>query len=261
MLVDLEKALKQLRQTKPLVLCLTNHVTMDFMANALLSLGAAPIMTQDGRELEELIQICHAINLNIGTLDKDFLERAMTAAKFAKKYAKPVILDPVGAGATHIRTVSSRALMSSADIIRGNASEIMALVDNINETLGVEAAHQVSDAKSSATALAIKHQCAVVVSGEQDFVTDGQKETFLMFGSSLMPLVTGMGCTLTAVIAAFKAVIADKYEAARLATAYYTLCGSLAAQKADKPGAFRTMFIDELYGANFNAMKDIPHAI
>ncbi len=259
MLHDLEKALTQLRQIKPLVLCLTNHVTMDFMANCLLSLGAAPIMTQDERELDELVQICHVVNLNIGTLDTAFIERANLVTALAQKYNKPIILDPVGAGATQVRTSSSRSLMASASIIRGNASEILALFDNVNKTLGVEATHQVSDATHSAIMLAREHQCTVVVSGERDFITDGRQEEHLGFGSPLMSLVTGMGCTLTAVIAAFKAVITDAHEAARLATAYYSLCGSLAASKTEKPGSFRTLFIDELFAADFVAMRSLVH--
>lgn len=259
MLHDLEKAITQLRETKPLVLCLTNYVTMDFMANCLLSLGAAPIMTHDERELDELVRICNTVNLNIGTLDANFVERAQLITELTQTYNKPVILDPVGAGASHLRTTSSRALMTSASIIRGNASEILALVDNVNKTLGVESTHQVSDAEQSAGMLATHLQNTVVISGEQDFVTDGQREDRLAFGSSLMPLVTGMGCTLTAVIAAFNAVINDGYQAARLATAYFSLCGSLAANKTDKPGSFRTFFIDELFAADFTAMRDILH--
>ena len=261
MLHDLKNALTQLRKTKPLILCLTHHVTMDFMANCLLSLGAAPIMSQDERELEALVSISHAITINIGTLDVNFIKRAEIATQLATKYNKPIILDPVGAGATGIRTSSSRSLMVSADIIRGNASEIMALVDDANQTLGVESTHQVRDAAHSAIQLARHHDCTVVVSGVHDFITNGSEETHLGFGSSLMPLVTGMGCTLTAVIAAFKAILPNPYEAARLATAYYGLCGSLAAQKTNQPGSFRTLFIDELYSANFAAMGNIPHAI
>ncbi len=261
MLHELEKALKQLRQLKPLVLCLTNHVTMDFMANCLLSLGVAPIMTQDIREISELVHISHAINLNIGTLDHEFIERAQTIAEFAQTYQKPLILDPVGAGATQIRTLTSRSLMPFATIIRGNASEIIALLENINTSHGVESIHSVSTAAHSATVIARQHQCVVVVSGEQDFITDGQKDARLAFGSDLMPYVTGMGCALTAVIAAFKTVIADAYTAAQLATAYFGLCGHLAELKTKKPGSFRTTFIDELYTANFTAMKEIHHAL
>jgi len=218
-------------------------------------------MTQEVSELDELVHISHAVNLNIGTLDDAFIARANTLVRLAKAHNKPIILDPVGAGATHIRTASSRSLMVSADIIRGNASEIMALAENINQTLGVESTHQVSDAALSATMLAKNHQCTVVVSGAEDVVTDGRRDDRLCFGSALMPFITGMGCALTAVIAAFKAVTPDAYEAARLATAYFSLCGSLAAKKTDKPGSFRTLFIDELFAADFDAMRTVPHAV
>lgn len=260
MLHDLEKAVTQLQFKKPLVLCLTNHVTMDFMANCLLSLGAAPIMTQDIRELDELVSICHAVNVNIGTLDMSFMERAHAAVSLAQRYNKPIVLDPVGAGATQIRTTSSRELMKSAAIIRGNASEILALGDNIHKTLGVESTHQVSDAISSARALASNLECTIVVSGEEDFITNGNHEKHLTFGSSLMPLVTGMGCALTAVIAAFQAITTDSYQAACFGTAYFSLCGSLAETKATTPGSFRSLFLDELYRADFVDMRVIINA-
>jgi len=234
---------------------------MDFMANCLLSLGAAPIMTQEIRELDELVQISQTLNINIGTLDASFMDRAHTAVQLAQTFNKPIILDPVGAGASAIRTESARALMPFAHIVRGNASEIMAITDSAHQTLGVESRHQVSDAIGCATSLAKYYNATVVISGVQDLVTDGEREQLLGFGSSLMPHVTGMGCALTAVIAAFRAVIADTYEAARLATAFYTLCGSLAAGKTNKPGTFRTLFIDELYAADFVAMRTITHAL
>ncbi len=261
MMHDLQNALTQLRKTKPLILCLTNLVTMDFMANGLLSLGAAPIMSQDERELEALVRMSHAVYLNIGTLDADFIKRANLAVELATSHHKPIILDPVGAGATPIRTTSARSLMMSADIIRGNASEIMALLDDNNQTLGVESSHPVSDAKHHAILLARRHDCTLVISGAIDFITNGSQETQLGFGSALMPFVTGMGCTLTAVMAAFRAILPNAYEAAHLATAYYGLCGHLAAQKTNQPGSFRTFFIDELYKADFDSMRSIPHAI
>ena len=257
---DIAQSLQKLRSSKPLVLSLTNHVTMDFMANCLLSLGAAPIMSEDVNELDELVQIVQVLNLNIGTLNNDFLQRAISGAQFAQAASKPIILDPVGAGATAIRTQAAQALLPYAAIVRGNASEIMALAELGNKTLGVEAAHQVDDAAQSARDLARLHHCTIVVSGERDLITDGHRLDHLAFGSALMPCVTGMGCALTAVIAAFRAVIADSYQAARQGAAYYSLCGSLAAGKTNKPGSFRTAFIDELYAADLQAMRSICHA-
>ncbi|MCX7117469.1 MAG: hydroxyethylthiazole kinase [Legionellales bacterium] len=259
MIDALKQTLSQLRKTKPLVLCLTNHVTMDLMANALLCLGAAPIMSEDARELEELVNICHVIYLNIGTLDKPFIERASLAAELAQKYHKPLILDPVGAGASKIRTETSRTLVPYTDIIRGNASEIMAITDTVHATLGVEAAHCVSDAAGSAVLLSQTNACTVVISGAEDFVTNGREETHIPFGSSLMPLVTGMGCTLTAVISAFLAIVPDAFLAATQATTYFGMCGQLAALKTKNPGTFRALFLDELYLCDLDAMKSLSH--
>lgn len=236
-----------IKTRKPIILCLTNFVTMDFMANSLLALGAAPIMSCDDRELEELITISNAVNLNIGTLDAAFISRCKKAAEMAKRHHKPVILDPVGAGASHIRTQSARELMPFADIIRGNASEIMALLDTKVNSAGVESTQTTATARDSADKLARNLKNTVIVSGKEDYITDGLRHESLHFGSPLMPLVTGMGCTLTAVVAAFRAVVSDSFDATRLATAYYGLCGSFAEQKAATPGAFRTAFIDTLY--------------
>ena len=247
MINAIQSNLALLRQTKPLILCLTNYVTMDFMANSLLAIGALPLMSYCDDELEELIQISHAVMINIGTLDASFIERCVKAANIAEAHGKPIVLDPVGSGASKIRTNTSRSLMSYATIIRGNASEITSLIDENIKTQGVESLLPTEQAKQAANQLARTLNCTIVVSGEEDFITDGQQHSSLHDGSAMMPLITGMGCTLTAVIAAFQAVIPDSYTAATLATAYFGLCGRLTEQKATAPGTFRSVFIDELY--------------
>lgn len=255
MINELERAIDKLRKAKPLVICLTNYVTMDFMANSLLALGVAPIMSCDDSEFEELVKLSGSVNVNIGTLDNAFIERCQKAVELGKRYNKPVILDPVGAGASSVRTRTARSLMPFSDIIRGNASEIMALLDDDAMTLGVESTKEVYHAKDAAIKIAKNLNCTVVVSGVEDFISDGLKEKSLPFGSPLMPLVIGMGCMLTAVIGAFRAVLPDPFEAAYLATAYVGLCGNVAHSKTDKPGAFHSAFIDELYAADFEAMR------
>ena len=240
-------AIADIKKNKPIILCLTNVVTMDFMANSLLALGATPIMSCDDRELEELITMSNAVNLNIGTLDAAFISRCKQAAEIARRLHKPVVLDPVGAGASLIRTQSARELMPFADIIRGNASEIMALLDMKVESAGVESTQTTAMAKDSADILARELHNTVIVSGAEDYISNGLRNESLHFGSPLMPLVTGMGCTLTAVVAAFRAVAPNSFDAARLATACFGLCGSFAEQKAATPGTFRTAFIDALY--------------
>lgn len=255
MIDNLCSALTKIRKNKPLLMNLTNYVTMDFMANCLLAIGAAPMMSCEERELEELIKISQAVNINIGTLDAEFVAKCISAAELAQTYHKPLILDPTGAGASKIRTKSARHLMHSADIIRGNASEIIALLQDESPSSGVESAACVYEAKTIADTLATQLQCTVVVSGETDYITDGIRRASLSFGSTLMPLVTGMGCTLTAVIAAFQTVINDSFEAAIAASTYFSLCGSLTHTKTDKPGSFRSLFIDELFAADFEKMS------
>ncbi len=257
MLNKIEAALTTLRETKPLVLCLTNYVTMDVMANCLLALGAAPLMAQEGEEVKELVALSHTLTLNIGTLDEAFIKRARAATDYAKKKNKPMILDPVGCGASRLRTKTAQELLLFADIVRGNASEVMALFGEVHKTLGVESIHQVKDAQAAALGLAQDQNIVVVVSGAEDLIADRTKKELLGYGSPLMALITGMGCSLTAVIAAFQAVIPDPFEAARLATAYFGLCGQLASEKASAPASFRTSFIDELYQANWKRMAEI----
>lgn len=258
MLQQIEKILLELKNTKPLVLNLTNYVTMDFIANCLLALGAAPIMSVCDAELEELIKIAHSININIGTLDDAFITRAHKAMLLAKQYQKPVVLDPVGSGATVIRTTIARELMMHADIVRGNASEIISLFDSSAKTLGVESINSTDEAKYIAQQLAKKYGLIAVVSGAVDFITDGTRASSLTVGSPLMSQITGMGCALTAVIAAFSSAHSgigdDLFESSRLAVGYFGLCGNLAANKTAMPGTFRSVFIDELYTANFADM-------
>ena len=257
MINQMEASLKILRQTKPLVLNLTNYVTMDFVANNLLALGAAPIMSEDIREIEELVQISSSVNINIGTLTAEFIERAKFACNMAKKYNKPIILDPVGVGASKIRIEAAKKILPFVDILRGNASEIMAVFGLNSKELGVESSHKVSDSLEVARELALQQKITVIVSGAEDFICDGKQEQILPFGSNLMPLITGTGCSLTAVIAAFRAIIPDSFEAAKLATSYFGLAGQIAAESAKGPGSFRVAFIDNIHQPNWHRMREL----
>lgn len=264
MIEKIEKTIKELVKVKPIILCLTNTVTVQFVANCLLALGAAPIMSHSAEEMKELVKISSAININIGTLDDNFIRLAELCAATAKRYGKPITLDPVGSGASNIRTETSVALLKYADIVKGNASEILSLGSKIHGTLGVESTNKVSEAYGSAVSMAKHNDVVVVVSGENDLVV-GYKdenskhisENYINFGSPLMPLITGMGCSLAAVIAAFSAIVPSRFEAAELATSYFGLCGSIAQTKTNKPGTFLTLFIDELYSPDFPKMRDI----
>lgn len=237
----------KLRQQKSLVLCLTNYVTMDFTANCLLSIGAAPIMSECLTEIRELLEISSALYLNLGTLNPHFLERAQYAAECAQILNKPVILDPVGAGASKTRTRAARNFLPYASIVRGNASEIMALTEENSATAGVESIHQVADAQHSADNLAKQHQNVIVISGAEDYITDGNQNILQTDGHPLMSRITGMGCSLTAVIAAFCTLGSSYFNAAHNAVTFFNQAGSRAALKTSVPGTFKVMFIDALY--------------
>jgi hydroxyethylthiazole kinase len=250
MIEKIEDMVLKLKSAKPVVLSLTNYVTMDFVANALLALGAAPIMSVCDDELEELIAISSSLNINIGTLNQAFIDRCHKAVVLAKRHSVPVVLDPVGSGASRIRTQTARALLKLASIVRGNASEIISLYEDSGKTLGVESINSTDEAKEKATQLAKQYRCTVIASGPVDFITDGNREALVHYGSALMPLVTGMGCALTAVVAAFRGVMDDSFESARLATSYFGMCGQSVGTQTKAPGTFRLGFVDALHMAN-----------
>ncbi|MBA2657799.1 MAG: hydroxyethylthiazole kinase [Tatlockia sp.] len=253
---ELESQVSSLRQIKPLVLCLTNFVTMDLVANSLYALGASPLMSQSRDELEELVSISQAAYINIGTLDHDFCERALLTVQLAKSQNKPVILDPVGAGASRLRTEAAKALLPFVSIVRANASEILALADNRRETKGVEATHSVNQAASAAKSWAASTTKIAVVSGPVDLVTDGNQALNLPYGSYLMPLITGMGCTLSAVIAAFAALNPNPFQAAFMATAYFGLCGQQTDRQTQELGSFKEFFINALFKPDWELFKE-----
>ncbi|CEK09516.1 hydroxyethylthiazole kinase [Legionella hackeliae] len=253
---ELELSVVNLRQEKPLVLCLTNVVTMDFMANSLLALGAAPLMSEAEEEIEELVNISDAVNINLGTLHPAFCARIQKAVEAAAARKKPIIFDPVGAGASQLRTDTARMLLPYVNVIRGNASEILALGGEHSHTKGVETVDNVSTATDIANQLAQGNKI-VIVSGPVDYITDGTQASYLPFGSPLMPLITGMGCTLTAVIAAFAALQNDFYKAALMATAYFGLCGQLAYTKTKEPGSYKARFVDSLHAPDWPLFKGL----
>ena len=257
MLSKLQSNINKILLNKPLILALTNYVTMEFVANSILSVGAAPIMSESIEEIEELLKISLALYINIGTLNHKFLKRAEFACQKAKEHNIPVILDPVGVGASKIRVRAVKALLPFVDIIRGNASEILAAYGNINEILGVESIHQVSDASLVAKEIALKFNITVMVSGEIDYITDGKNEKNISFGSPMMQSITGVGCSLTAVISAFRAININSYEATIYAASYFGLSGQLAQEEAKAPGSFKNILIDYLYKPNWEEIRGL----
>jgi hydroxyethylthiazole kinase len=239
----------EIRNKSPLVHNITNYVVMNTTANALLAIGASPIMAHAKEEMEEMSSIAGALVINIGTLSNHWIESMVAAAAFAKKRGIPIVLDPVGAGASKLRTETSLRIIreGSPAVIRGNASEIIALGLSEAKTKGVDSVNSSSDAVGMGKDIARAHHCVVSISGERDYISDGETIVAVNNGDSMMPRVTGMGCTASALTGAFAAVNPNRLQAAANAMAVMGIAGELAAEKADGPGTLQLHFYDALY--------------
>ena len=245
----LSAAIAAVRTKSPLVHSITNYVVMNNSANALLSIGASPVMAHWKDEMEEMTAIAGALVINIGTLDAEWIEGMKAAGLAASRRGTPIVLDPVGAGATSQRTNAAWEIinMCHPTIIRGNGSEIMALVDANVKSKGVDSSASSDDALSAAKKLAADTGATVVISGETDYITDGTEVFTVEGGNPIMTSVTGMGCTATALVGAFAAVEPDPMVAATAAMAVMSLAGERAAANARGNGSMQMHFLDELY--------------
>lgn len=242
--------LERVREQSPLVHNVSNYVVMGFTANVLLALGASPVMAHAKEEVEDMAAIASSVVINIGTLSPSWVESMVLAMKKAGSLNKPVILDPVGVGATAYRNETARALLRTraARVIRGNASEIMALHQTAAATSkGVDSNNRSDEALMAARALAREYDCTVCVSGATDFIVDRQRTVAIRNGSPLMTKVTGVGCAATAVIGAFAGVTTDTFEAAVAAMAVMGVAGERASDLSAGPGSFQAHFLDGLY--------------
>ena len=245
----LSAAIAAVRTQSPLVHNITNYVVMNNSANALLAIGASPVMAHWVSEMEEMTAIAGALVLNIGTLDDKWIDGMLIAGKAAMRRGTPIVLDPVGAGATSQRTEAAMKIIEHCrpTIIRGNASEIMALVDASVKSKGVDSSASSDDALESAKRLALDTGAVVVISGATDYITNGADVYTVEGGNPIMTTVTGMGCTSTAIVGAFLAVVEDPMIAATAAMAVMSLAGERAAEYSRGNGSMQVNFLDELY--------------
>jgi len=241
--------LAAVREKKPLIHNITNFVVMNYTANALLAMGASPVMAHSPNEVEDMVALAAALVLNIGTLSEEWVDSMLKAGRRASALKTPIVLDPVGSGATPFRTRSARRIIAETRprVIRGNASEILSLRNADSRTRGVDTRHSVDQAADVAQALAGELQTVLAITGPVDFATDGCRIARVLNGDPLMGRVTGTGCAATAVIGAFLAVDPDPLRAAATALAYFGLAGETAAQKASAPGSFMIQMLDALY--------------
>jgi hydroxyethylthiazole kinase len=244
--------LGRIRAEAPLVHNITNYVVMNSSANILLAAGAAPVMAHAPEEAAEMAGLAGSLVLNIGTLSTPWIEAMLLAGMAANGKGIPIILDPVGSGATRFRTTTVRRLQRELRpaVLRGNASEIASLTGVAATTRGVDAADAISpELAAAAQAFARREGCVVGISGPIDLVTDGQRGFRIRNGHPLMTRVTGLGCGLSAITGAFCAVAQDipLVEAVAAAFGFYGVCGEIAAAQAQAPGSFQTAFIDTLF--------------
>lgn len=249
----------RIREESPIIHNITNYVAMGISANGLLAIGASPLMSSEQEEMEEISAISSALVINLGCLERLQIEAMYIAAEAAARSGKPWVLDPVGAGVSRLRTETALDLIGTyaPSVVRGNASEIMALAGTPFRQRGVDSAEESLAAAESAAALALEHDTVVSVSGPVDIITDG-KETIRIFnGHPLMPQVTAMGCTASAITAAFLAVEDNALEAAAYAMALMGVAGEKAAAKSAGPGSFAVNFIDALAGTSPEEISEL----
>ena len=247
------RLLGDLRAKRPLVQAVTNYVSMDVAANALLAIGASPAMVHAPEEVDDFVAIANALVVNIGTLSADWVVGMEAAARAAGRHGKPWVLDPVGVGATRFRNeTTARLLELNPTIVRGNASEVMAsaraagLSDEAVVPKGVDSAHGVDAARAAAFALARHQSCVVAATGAIDLITDGERVVEIANGSPIMSKVTALGCALSGIVAAFAALTPDALIAAAAAIGVYGVAGEMAAEVSPRPGSFRVAFLDAL---------------
>jgi len=243
------KDVQAIRTNAPLVHNITNFVVMNNTANALLALGASPVMAHAENEVAEMCGIAGALVINIGTLSDPWIATMIKAAQAAENKGIPLVLDPVGAGATLYRTDTARELIHrfKPGIIRGNGSEILALGDPGAATKGVDSTSTADQALDTARTLNRDHGSTVCISGKIDLIVHSDQVIQIKNGHAMMPRVTGLGCTATALCGAFAAVNPDLIQAAAHAMAVMGIAGEMAGAEAFGPGSFQVRFLDALY--------------
>ena len=241
--------LAALRSRHPLIHHITNFVVMNDTANVTLALGATPVMAHAQAEVAEMVAHASALVLNPGTLSPAWIAAMQTAGHRANQLGIPIIYDPVGVGATKLRTATGRHFLQTLQlaVIRGNSGEIGALAGAGGRVRGVDSVEGVQDPAGVATQLAHRTQAVVAITGPRDFIADGRRVLGVDNGHPLLQTITGSGCMATTVIAAFCAVAPDPLLATAAALACYGLAAERAARHAHGPGSFRTALLDASY--------------
>ena len=266
--MELKHCLERVRSTTPLIHNITNYVTVNDVANVLLACGASPIMADDAEEAEDITAICGGLNINIGTLNQRTIPAMLLAGKRAAALGHPTVLDPVGAGASPLRTGTAARLMEEIPftVIRGNISEIKTLARGAGTTRGVDA--DVADAVTEdnlaqgvafAKGFAAAHGCVAVITGAIDLVADGDRCWVIRNGRPEMSRITGTGCQLSAIAAAYAVANPEnKTEAVAAAVAMMGLAGEIgfrALQPGEGNSTLRNRIIDAIYNMDAETLN------
>jgi hydroxyethylthiazole kinase len=248
MSIDPGGTLAVIRERKPLVHNITNYVVMNETANAILALGALPVMAHAEQEVREMVGLAGALVLNIGTLSDSWIEAMLTAGTEANERGVPVVLDPVGAGATSYRTETAKRILAAVDVavLRGNAGEVATLVGAEAEVRGVESVGAGGDPAALAREAARTLGLVASVTGAIDHVSDGERSASVANGHELLAAITGTGCMSTALTGCFLAGKDDPFEAAAEALVAFGVAGEDAAAEAKGPGSFHVALYDAL---------------
>lgn len=239
--------LDQIRTAKPLIHHITNFVVMNETANLTLSLGALPVMAHAREEVEEMASVAGALVLNIGTLWPGLVDAMLAAGKAANRAGVPVVLDPVGAGATKLRTDSAKRILDEVDVavVRGNLAEVSILSGRQARISGVESISAADDPATVAADAARQHGCVAAVTGVRDVISDGRRTAIVENGDVMLTTVTGTGCMATTVVAGFLAVQKDQLLAAAEGLAAFGVVAEKAAEAAEGlPGEFHAKLYD-----------------
>jgi hydroxyethylthiazole kinase len=259
MTVSAGATLRELRERKPLVHQITNYVVMNETANATLALGALPVMAHAREEVEEMTRLARALVINIGTLSPHWVEAMLAAGKAANAAGVPVVLDPVGVGATTYRTETAKRILGDVRVavLRGNAGELATLVGVEAEVRGVESMGVGGEAGELARAAARNLGLVASVTGAVDHVSDGERVLAVTNGHELLGTVTGTGCMSSAITGCFLAVKKDApMEAAAEALAAFGVAGEDAARDAKGPGSFHVNLYDALAALDPASLDD-----
>jgi hydroxyethylthiazole kinase len=264
-MIDMTQAtcevIAKVRRQRPLIHHITNFVVMNATANITLCMGALPVMAHAKEEVEEMVAAASALVLNLGTLWPEQVDAMALAGRSAIRRGIPIVLDPVGAGATQLRTKSAHRLLEelSIAIVRGNVAEIAGLAGMNAKIRGVESMDSPGEAAAVASQFAQQFHCVAAVTGAVDVIAEGTRLMRVVNGHPMMATVTGTGCMATSVVAACAAVEKDAAVASATALAAYGLAGQIAAERAQGPGTFQIHLYDALANLTEGKLREGVH--